>query len=369
MKKSFATPRENLLSLYRRQGYQTAPVTMNMCPSLVEEFQKRHGHKDYLEGFGAPLRVLNDPGFSWNFEEAWRIPNRPVDWSRFYPGGFQHPVKFDGWGIAHESYPDTKHMTRMHHPLCNAETVEDLKAYPWPDFDNLDFSYLKPQVEAIQKRGLAALLTAECTIWEIAWYLRSMEVVFCDMAMENDIAFYLFDKITDMACLRARKFAEAGVDILALGDDIGMQSTPMMSNEMYRQWIKPRLAKVIATAKAVNPDIIIMYHSCGYVRPFIGDLIEAGIDVLNPVQPECMDFAGIHAEFGDRLSFNGTLGTQTLFPFGTPEQIRAEVFRNLDIAGDKGGLFCCPTHMLEPEVPWENVLAYVDACREYSATH
>jgi uroporphyrinogen decarboxylase len=82
-----------------------------------------------------------------------------------------------------------------------------------------------------------------------------------------------------------------------------------------------------------------------------------------------MDFAGIHAEFGDRLSFNGTLGTQTLFPFGTPEQIRAEVFRNLDIAGDKGGLFCCPTHMLEPEVPWENVLAYVDACREYSATH
>jgi len=292
-------PREDVLRMYRRQGYEQAQVSMNLCPSLGEEFLRRHGHKDYAETFQFPLRGLTDPGFSWNFEEAWRIPDRPRDWSAYYPGGFEHPVKFDGWGIAHEAYPNTQHMTRMHYPLEHAETLAEFKSYPWPDFERLDFSYLKPQVESIQRRNLAVVLTAECTIWEIAWYLRSMDAVFCDMAMESELAHFLFDKITDLACFRVRKFAEAGVDI------------------------------------------------------------------LNPVQPECMDFAEIHAEFGDRLSFNGTLGTQQLMPFGTPEQIKAEVHRNLTIAGKQGGLFCCPTHMLEPEVPWENILAYVEAVREF----
>jgi uroporphyrinogen decarboxylase len=101
------------------------------------------------------------------------------------------------------------------------------------------------------------------------------------------------------------------------------------------------------------------------VTPLIGDFIEAGIDVLSPVQPECMDFAELHKAFGDRVSFSGTIGTQTTMPFGTPEQVRELTFKNLDIAGEKGGLLCCPTHFLEPEVPWENIEAYLQACRDY----
>ena len=206
---------------------------------------------------------------------------------------------------------------------------------------------------------------AECTVWETAWYLRRMDNLFMDMSSEDAMATFLLDKITDLACLRAREFAAAGADILGLGDDIGMQTTIMMSVGMYRTWLKPRLAKVVAAAKAIKPDIIVSYHSCGYVLPFIDDLIELGVDVLNPVQPECMDFAEVHAKFGKRLSFNGTIGTQQLMPYGTPEQIRDEVRRNLEIAGPQGGLFCCPTHMLEPEVPWANVEAYVAAVREF----
>jgi uroporphyrinogen decarboxylase len=194
-----------------------------------------------------------------------------------------------------------------------------------------------------------------------------MDNLFVDMADEDSkMATFLLDTITDLACLRAKEFAAAGVDILGLGDDIGMQSAIMMSANMYRTWLKPRLAKVIAAAKAVKPDILVSYHSCGYVLPLIGDLIEVGVDILNPVQPECMDFAEVYAKFGDRLSFNGTIGTQKLMPFGTPEEIRAEVRRNLGIAGNQGGLFCCPTHMLEPEVPWANIEAYAEAVREFS---
>ena len=186
-----------------------------------------------------------------------------------------------------------------------------------------------------------------------------------DMAMDDEKATFLLDKITDFACYRAEKFAEAGVDILGLGDDIGMQESIMMSEDMYRTWLKPRLTKVISAAKNIKPDIIIQYHSCGFITPLISDLIDAGVDVLNPVQPECMDFKEIHAEFGEKISFNGTIGTQTTMPFGTPEQIKEEVTRNLKIAGEKGGLLCCPTHMLEPEVPWENIEAYAKACRTF----
>ena len=365
------TPRENLLRLYRRQGFFPA-ISFNFCPHLRQEFKRRHPEAEsYADHFGFAFRVLNDPGFSWNFEEAWRIPERDVDWQRFYPEGFTYAKKFDGWGIAHEDNPNSQHMTRMHHPLKNAVAIAELEAYPWPDFARLDWSYLKPQVDAIHARGLAALMTAECTIWEIAWYLRGMENLFMDMASEDDMATWLLDHITEMACLRVREFARAGADILCLGDDIGMQSTPMMSNEMYRQWLKPRLAKVVAAAREIKPDIVVFYHSCGYCRPFINDLIEAGVDVLNPVQPECpgMDFQEIFTEYGGRISFNGTIGTQKLMPFGTPAEVRAEVLRNLEIAGDKGGLFCCPTHMLEPEVPWDNILAYVDAVHEFAARH
>jgi uroporphyrinogen decarboxylase len=192
-----------------------------------------------------------------------------------------------------------------------------------------------------------------------------MDLLMIDMAGEDEKAVFLLDKITDLACFRAARYAEARADILALGDDLGMQRSIVMSREMYRTWLKPRLKRVIDAAKAIKPDIIIQYHSCGYVTPLIPDLIEAGIDVLNPVQPECMDVEQVLGEFGGRISFNGTIGTQTTMPFGTPQEVQATVRRNLRLAGRHGGLLCCPTHMLEPEVPWENIEAYVEACRTW----
>jgi uroporphyrinogen decarboxylase len=144
-----------------------------------------------------------------------------------------------------------------------------------------------------------------------------------------------------------------------------MQHACLMSRDLYAEWLKPRLRQVIDAARSVKPDVIIQYHTCGYVMELIPELIEAGIDVLNPVQPECMDVEQVFREFGDALSFNGSLGTQILMPFGTEQDVRDTVKRNLDFFGEKGGLFCCPTHMLEPEAPWENIEAYAEACRAY----
>ncbi len=195
--------------------------------------------------------------------------------------------------------------------------------------------------------------------------MRGMENLMMDMMSEDEMAEALLDRVTEASVLRAESYVRSGADALFLGDDIGMQHSIMMSEELYCTWLKPRLKKVIDAARAINPEVVVFYHSCGFVTPFIPHLIEAGVDVLNPVQPECMDFGEIHAAYGDRLSFHGTIGTQSVMPFGTPDEVRRKVFENLDIAGDKGGLFAAPTHLLEPEVPVENVAAYIKACQDY----
>lgn len=362
------TPKENLLQMYRHKGYSTVPVGFNLCDSLKEEFKKRYPDAEsYEDHFNFPYRIIVDPGFSWNFDNLDMINKEQskVDWSIYYPEGFVYDVQIDGWGVAHESSPNSMHMTKMHHPMKNMMSLDEMKAYPLPDYTKVDFSPLKEQMDAIHEKGLAVFVWQECTIWETAWYLRSMENLMMDMAMEDEKAEWLFEQITERACYRAKIFAEQGADIIGLGDDIGMQETIMMPMEMYQQWLKPRLKRVIDAAKSVNPDILISYHSCGYVEPFIPELIEAGVDILNPIQPECMDFKDIFEKYQGKIAFNGTIGTQKLMPFGTPEEVKAEVKRNLDIAGPNGALFCCPTHLLEPEVPWENIEAYAQACNDY----
>jgi len=214
--------------------------------------------------------------------------------------------------------------------------------------------------------GIACVGNMQCTIWETSWYIRGMENLMMDMMSDDPMAEILLDRVTEMSIRRAQLYTEVGADILFLGDDIGMQRSIMMSQDLYCTWLKPRLKRVIDAAKAINPEILVFYHSCGYIEPFIPHLIEAGIDVLNPVQPECMNVEKILKEYGDRLSFHGTIGTQSVMPFGTPEEVRANVKRNLDLAGDKGGLFVALSHLLEPEVPWENTKAYVEACRNYT---
>ena len=139
----------------------------------------------------------------------------------------------------------------------------------------------------------------------------------------------------------------------------------MIDVELWEQWLQPRLKKVIQAAKEIKPDILIFYHSCGYILPFIDKLIESGVEILNPIQPECMEFDEVHERFGDRVSFWGTLGTQQLLPFGTKEEVKRVALSRLEKCGSKGGIVIGPTHMVEPEVSWENLIAIKDAAEEF----
>ena len=350
------TNRENFLSLLRRTGYEWVPVEFSLCPYLIERVQKELGAGDYQEYFSFPWRMVEDI----------RLPGHDVEqYRKFYQRPLADGADIDTWGVGHEKSPHSMHMTYMRHPLEDAEDLEDLQKYPFPDFTHGENAHQKEQADALKKRDLIAVGNMQTTIWETAWYLRGMENLFCDMMAEEDTAEFLLDKVLEISMIRARSYAEAGVDVIYFGDDIGMQQTIMMSEELYCRWLKPRLTRLVDMVKAINPDILVFYHSCGFIEPFIPHLIEAGIDVLNPIQSECMDFKEICRQYGDRISFHGTIGTQTVMPHGTPEEVKKAVWENLDAAGEKGGLFVAPTHILEPEVPLENILAYVEACRNY----
>lgn len=351
------TQRENLIAMLKGEPYQEVPVELYLCPELVKTYHEKTGCSlDYMEYFQMPWRYVDDIA----------VEENPEQYLKYYPYELKEGTKIDVWGVAHEpGGPAAKHMTRMRHPLSGIEDLEEIKAYPFPDFSGKDISFQREQTDAIHKQGLAAVGCMQMTIWETAWYLRSMEDLMTDMLCEPETAAFILDTVTTLAQTRAKAFAHAGVDIIYLGDDIGMQHSTMMSEELYCEWLLPRLKKVVQSIREVNPDIIIFYHSCGYVTPFIPHLIDAGIDILNPIQSECMDFAEIVSQYRGKIGFHGTIGTQTTMPFSTPEEVKDTVRRNLDIAGPHGRLFVAPTHMLEPEVPWENVLAYVEACREY----
>ncbi len=353
------TQRENLLRLLRREGFAWIPPQFYLCPSLEEEFHRRTGYAgDYEDYYG----------FAWrNVRDLQPVRHSPEPYAAYHAlEKMNEGAYIDTWGVAHEPTPSSMHMTKMHCPLRGAESLEELRAYPYPDFVHAREPRQKQEVEALHAKGLAAVGNMQCTIWETAWYLRGMEPLMMDMMCDDEMAEYLLNRVAAENTARAQAFARAGVDILYLGDDIGMQKSIMMSEELYCKWLKPRLHGLIAAAKQINPELIVVYHSCGFVTPFIPHLIEAGVDVLNPIQSECMDFAEIVKEYGGRISFHGTIGTQTTMPFGTPKEVYETTQRNLDLCGSRGGLLVAPTHLLEPEVPFENIEAYVQACRDYT---
>jgi len=349
------TPRENILKTLRREGFESVAVDYVLCESQIENFRKRFGHTDYQTHFGLCHRSF-EMNVQRNFTSGTELFKRE---------SLPESTVFDEYGIGHSKGSEAAfHMTRMHHPLKGADLNEILD-YPYPGVPEGELENLKEKVRGLHGKGLASFAFMQMTIWEASWYLRSMEELMIDMMMGDEKAMALLDLITQFSVSKARCYAEAGVDILSLGDDIGTQNSIMIDVGLWETWLKPRLEKVIRAAREVNPGILIFYHSCGQINPFIEQLIEVGVDILNPVQPECMSFDEVHDLYGERLSFWGTLGTQELLPFGTREQVRETTLSRLNRCGEKGGIVIGPTHIVEPEVPWENLTAIKDGIKQF----
>jgi uroporphyrinogen decarboxylase len=199
------------------------------------------------------------------------------------------------------------------------------------------------------------------TIFETAWALRGYEQILMDFVTEPDLAYAILDIPFQYHLQAAERLVRMGVDMIWIGDDIGTQHAMLMSPETWRRFLKPRMARFISTIKAINPALKVAYHSDGCIYPVIPELIEVGVDVLNPVQPRSMDPALLKKTYGRNLCFWGSIDEQHTLPFGQPEDVRAEVADRLKTIGQGGGFIIGPTHHVQLDTPVENILALVDA--------
>jgi uroporphyrinogen decarboxylase len=346
------TPRERFLAAVRRQLPDRAPRHAEFTPQLLQELRKRTGSADPAEYFGYEMR------------ELYFHPTRLSRDFSAYLGDLPAGSLVSEWGVG-EIPAHMYHLTAMVHPMRAFTCVEEIIDFPFPDYD-ADYRHhdLEQRVAAIHDRGLA-VVSEWTTIFEQAWYLRGLEAMMTDFYERPDMAGALLDRVTDLGCCVDRRFAGAGVDLVRTGDDIGMQTGMLMSPAMWRRWLKPRLARLIGEVKDANPDVLVLYDSDGDFKPVIPDLIEIGVDVLAPIQPECNDVEFLKREYGKDLAFWGSLGVQHTLPFGTPDDVRREVQQRMQTIGRDGGLVIAPSHVIPPETPWENVVMLFEAIEEH----
>lgn len=348
------TSRERVITALNRRQPDRVPATLyeeviGYVPEVDRALKERCGGASPGDYFQCDVRS---------------VAIRPTKLRRDFPNCYANTpgVRTDEWGIGWQA-GGFHHYEQILHPLERL-LANEIRDYTFPDFD-ADYRYagLREEVAQIHDRGLA-VTGYPGSVFERAWALRGMPELFNDIATDPDTAAFLLDGIAGCVRHGAQRLAAADIDVLILGDDIATQRGLLMSPAMWKSVFKPRLKAIIQAAKDVKPDLLIFYHSDGNVWDLIPELIDAGVEVLNPVQPDCINPAEAKKAFGDRLAFFGTISVQRTMPFGTPADVENEVRERIATVGQGGGLLLAPAHVLQPGTPWENVCALFRAVHQ-----
>lgn len=290
------------------------------------------------------------------------------------------PMVKTGWGLERKKI-QTHGSDFMYelagHPLKDAESVEDVLAYPWPKATDLyDPSKAEDLVRHLyNETDFALTLVTGGWLFEMGQFLLGFEKYLVYLYEEPEIVEAIMDKTSEiqmeLETLVLQSIGKYLSYIRLNGEDMGTQHAPLINPAYYKKVVKPKHQREWSHIKRefhkVNPDGKLSIHSCGCVYPMIPDMIEAGMDMLDPVQANAamMDTAVLGREFGDRLCFHGGIDTQRLMPNGTPEEIRMDVKKRIRDLGQNGGYICAPAHNLQYGVPQENIVALYEAIHEF----
>ncbi|MFW6269348.1 MAG: uroporphyrinogen decarboxylase family protein [Bacillota bacterium] len=350
--------RKKYIKAVKKEINDYIPYYFHLTPPQVDNYKAKYGSIPYSEKFKFPFRDVRAKYIGENPEE--KFSEYLISWKN------KQNLSVGIFGDVQIKASDS-HFTHKEAIMKDFSSIEEFDNYPYPDpINEFDWDQLNREVGEIHHRGLAVMGQLAITIFEIGWYLRGMEQMLMDFIKNQELLNFHLDKITEIRCLQAQKMAEAGVDVLHLGDDIATQRGMMIQPQSWRKFLKNRLAKVINSAKRVNSDLLIKYHTDGNPEEVIPDLIEIGVDILNPIQPECIDPVFVKEEYGESLALDGTLGTQSVFPFGSPQDVKKQCLKRIKTCGYNGGLILAPSHTIEPEVPWENIEAFINTVRNYN---
>ncbi len=354
-------PRDRVLMALNHETPDRCPMQISFTPEfadLLRPAMQLQGHQ---------LHNPHGGGNTYALERALGqdLLLTSVGWANSY---YQPQEAYvDEWGVGWRSHPYTTPFGSGHyteivgHPLADDDAID---RYTPPDPH-------RPELYVDAERLLREygddywiVGVTVTTMFEAAWALRGYEQMLMDIVVDPDLAARLLDIPYHYHLAAAQKLVALGVDMIWIGDDIGTQRAMLMSPATWRTLLKPRVAEFIAALKRINPHVKVAYHSDGVITPIIPDLIEIGLDVLNPIQPACMDPAAIKREFGDHLCFWGSIDEQHTLPFGAPQDVAAEVDLRLRTLGKNGGLILGPTHHVQLDTPMANFWAMVDAIKQ-----
>ena len=277
---------------------------------------------------------------------------------RELPGG----IRENFWGERWKKVDvlGTEEWFHVEGALGDAETIEDLERFDWPTPDRFDYGPLEKQCRRYE--GYALRYGFGDTL-ERPSLVRGKEKFYCDMALRPEMAHFMIEKFTEFYCedlTRALEATNGRIDMVLLLADLGTQNGLMFSKEMLDNFFVPYAARLFSIARQAGVKSLL--HSCGSVREYIPELIEAGVDVLNPIQVGARGMvpAELKQDFGRELCFHGAIDIQQTLPRGTPDDVREEVRTRIGELGQDGGYIVCSTHNLQNDAPTENIVAMYD---------
>lgn len=301
-------------------------------------------------------------------------PKSPSSWQLKFTEDDDYVYYTDEWGITRRRQKKNGYYFDLFSsPLADANTISDIERYPFPDpVEDTRFEGLREFAEKVRAEGRAFVLGGiSAGMLEMGLWLRGFENFFCDLHENRKLAEAICDKILELKIRyweKALALVSDLVDVVQEGDDYGGQQGLLISPKLWREIFKPRLLQLFSHIKRCAHHVFIFFHSCGSIYEIIPDLIEVGVDILNPVQVAAanMDTKRLKREFGDSLAFwGGGVDTQRVLPRGTPEQVREEAKRRIEDLAPGGGFVFNTVHNIQADVPPENILTMWEAVQEF----
>ncbi len=306
------------------------------------------------------------------------LPMYSDKWHQYHEetdDGWRYP---DEWGIT-QFFPKQNglYYSIAEYPLDGFDvTVEQVDALALPDGgESWRFDGLAEKAEQFRKEGKAVIVKSICAgLFEMGQRIRGMENFLCDLMVNPEVAHRVMDRVLESK-LRfwETAFRELGdrVDVVVESDDYGTQDSQLIPPDTFREMIKPKVAQLISHIRKLAPDVKFFFHSCGNVRSIIPDLIEIGVDILNPIHITAagMEPMGLKKDFGKDICFwGGGVETQHVLPNGTPQQVRDDVRRNIDALAPGGGWVFNTVHNIQADCPPENIMAMWETLQEFGAS-
>ncbi|MDO9086975.1 MAG: uroporphyrinogen decarboxylase family protein [Anaerolineaceae bacterium] len=316
---------------------------------------------------------------SEDFLDRLEIDTRPAlpAWPASYPLDIHEDEQslsyYDEWGYGLKMpKSDPIYYSLYHHPLNPISTLSEIKQYSFPNpTDPTRLVPIAKEIAWAEEKNKAIVLNNVCAgTMEVASWLRGLDQFLIDLALEPEIAEFLLDKVVEFKLAYWEMvLAEFGdrVDVVIESDDIGTQTSTLMSPRMYRKYIKPCHKKILDFIHS-KTSAKVFFHSCGAIRPIIPDFIEIGVDIINPVQFNLagMEPASLKKEFGrDIVFWGGGVETQSILGGGTTEQVRENVRQQIEVLADDGGFVFATVHNIQADVPPENLNAMWEAIMEF----